>query len=38
MIRITDKNKRGKYNNAHFGKFKPTHPEKFKGCYIPEYK
>lgn len=37
MIKIHS-GKRGKYNNAKCGKFFPTHPEKYKGSTIPEFK
>lgn len=30
--------KRGRYNNAHTGKFFPLHPEKYQGTSVPIYK
>lgn len=38
MIRIPSETRRGKYSNAHHGKFIPKHPEKFLGTETPEYK
>lgn len=38
MVHIADKNKRGKYVNAHTGEFLPQHPEKYVGSEKPVYK
>ena len=38
MVRVNKQGSRGKYGNAKTGRFVPTHPEKFKGRYLPVYK
>jgi hypothetical protein len=38
MIRVADKDHRGKYSNAKTGKFFMQHPEKFCGSEVPAFK
>lgn len=38
MIRIANKDNRGKYSNAKCGRFFPKNPEKYCGSAVPEYK